>query len=198
MAWREPTGPTLLSCPAGLACLQVAEATYRDIFGDDFDKVIPLYNTKPSDALLYPWHNQRLRLDRLLLQQRRLGKQQAELGTAAAEAAAAAGAGGAGQLSGEAPARGAAAKWWSSSDEQVAAKRQKQAEGLAGRQEKLAQKVAKTERKLAELQGKIEAAQGDTAEALPAPCFFATFRSATAAAYAARLNLNPLHERMMR
>lgn len=162
-------------------------------------QIIPLYNTKPSDALLYLWHNQRLRLDRLLLQQRRLGKQQAALEPGAAQAAPAAGdTSGAGQLPGEPPEAPAAVKWWSSSAEQVAAKRQKQAEALAGRQEKVAQKVASTEGKLAELQGQIEAAQADAAEELPAPCFFATFRSATAAAYAARLNLNPLHERMMR
>ena len=183
---------------AALARLQVAEATYRGIFGKDFDQIVPLHNTKPSDALLYRWHDQRLRLDRLLLQQRRLKEQQAALGTAAAEAAAAASAGGAGQLPGEPPAPPVATKWWSGSAEQVAAKRQKQAEALTGRQEKLAQKVHKTERKLADLQGQIEAAQQGAAEELPAPCFFATFRSATAAAYAARLNLNPLHERMMR
>lgn len=47
-------------------------------------------------------------------------------------------------------------------------------------------------------QGQIEEAQIAAAEARPAPCFFATFRSAQAAAYAAQLNLNPLQERMMR
>lgn len=41
-------------------------------------------------------------------------------------------------------------------------------------------------------------AQQDAAESRPAPCFFATFHTAHAAAYAARLNLNPTHQRMMR
>ncbi len=47
-------------------------------------------------------------------------------------------------------------------------------------------------------QGQIEQAQIVAAEARPGPCFFATFWSAQAAAYAAQLNLNPLQERMMR
>lgn len=79
-----------------------------------------------------------------------------------------------------------------------AAQQEKRAEQLKARAEKLAVAVQKTERQLADLQGRYDAAQQDAAESHPAPCFFATFHTAHAAAYAARLNLNPLHERMMR
>lgn len=80
----------------------------------------------------------------------------------------------------------------------LVARHEQRAEKLKGRQEKLVQQVAETEAELAELQGKVEQAQRNAAEARPAPCFFATFHTAHAAAYAGRLNLNPLHERMMR
>lgn len=80
----------------------------------------------------------------------------------------------------------------------LVARQEQKAEKLKARQEKLVQQVADTEVALAELQGEIEQAQRDAAEARPAPCFFATFHTAHAAAYAGRLNLNPLHERMMR
>lgn len=80
----------------------------------------------------------------------------------------------------------------------AAAARRKQMAKLSARLTKLADEVLGAETALADLQGQIEEEQEVAAEALPAPCFFATFHSAQAAAYAARLNLNPMHERMMR
>lgn len=69
---------------------------------------------------------------------------------------------------------------------------------IKGKLEKVAARIAESEAGLADLQRQIEEAQQEAAEAQPAPCFFACFRTAHAAAYAARLNLNPLQQRMMR
>jgi hypothetical protein len=69
---------------------------------------------------------------------------------------------------------------------------------LAEQERKLDEEIVGIQGKLADLQSEFEDAQLVATEALPAPCFFATFRTAQAAAQAARLNLNPLHERMMR
>lgn len=79
-----------------------------------------------------------------------------------------------------------------------AAAQEKRALKLKARAEKLAGQVHATEKKLEAVQAEFERCQLEAAEAKPAPCFFAAFHTAHAAAYAARLNLNPLHERMMR
>jgi DNA-binding transcriptional MerR regulator len=270
--------------------MQVAEDLYSGIFGEDFDRIVPVYKTQATDALLARWHRKRLLLDRLRLQQQQVREQQEKLKQEVAaqiEAAerklaeleeqqqgAAAEAGpdpergegpaGAAGAAGEVPpaagepqpsaqdqpaggslvhtssslihaagsqqglgsgklARGSSSLPGGSIKQPAAApvspgkaatacggwhfglhstppvaRQEEKAEKLKARQEKLVQQVADTEAALAELQGEIEQAQRDAAEARPAPCFFATFHTAHAAAYAGRLNLNPLHERMMR
>lgn len=108
-----------------------------------------------------------------------------------------------GDLLADAPVAAATAGGWRSRlclqpKQLTVAQQEQRAERLKVELGKVGDKVAAAERALADLQGSFEVAQQEAAEAQPAPCFFATFHTAHAAAYAARLNLNPLHERMMR
>ncbi|KAL4451743.1 hypothetical protein ABPG75_007405 [Micractinium tetrahymenae] len=193
--------------------MQVAEETYREIFGADFDRIVPVYDPRAVDKLLHRWYNERLRLDRLRLQLEQLQERLHRLQKQGAaeeqeeqqgqqrdeEAGASAGKGGStAPGGGKAAAGGAPRRWCACSGPLTPEQRQKQAAQLEKQRSKKAEEILDAERGLADLQGQIEEAQIAAAEARPAPCFFATFRSAQAAAYAAQLNLNPLHERMMR
>ena len=171
--------------PSALTLLQVAEETYRQLLGDDFDSIIPVHSTRAVDALLWRWYQARMQLDRLQWQQQQVTARQAA--AAAGEAAAAEG----GQ-------RLVTAGGSSKPTKAAATRRQRKAAQLAAQADKLESAVAKVEVKLSELQREVEEEQAVSAAALPAPCFFATFRTMAAAMFASRLNLNPRHERMMR
>ncbi|KAL4421157.1 hypothetical protein ABPG77_000792 [Micractinium sp. CCAP 211/92] len=193
--------------------MQVAEETYREIFGDDFDRIVPVYDPRAVDQLLLRWHNERLRLDRLRLQLEQLQARLHLLEKQGAadeqqeppqqqrdeEAGVAVPVGKGAAPGGGKPAAGSAVRRWCACGAPLTAEqRQEKAARLEKQRVTKEEEIADAERMLADLQGQIEEAQIVAAEARPAPCFFATFRSAQAAAYAAQLNLNPLQERMMR
>jgi hypothetical protein len=230
----------------------VAEESFTDLFGDDFDRIVPLHNPADVDGVMTKWWNERAKLDRLRYQQQRLTSEQAELKAAEAEhqrelkqqiaaleqqigqleaedrqqqPVAAAGrlpahqqidieqpaATGLEQPRQQPEAGNAKSTGWkavvccgggrtasSRAASMPPAKRQKRLKLVATQLDKVTTQIEVTEERLAILQSDFEEAQLVAAEALPAPCFFATFHTAQAAAQAARLNLNPLHERMMR
>lgn len=232
--------------------LQVAEESFTDLFGEDFDRIVPLHNPADVDGVMTKWWNERAKLDRLRYQQQRLTSEQAELKAAEAEhqrelkqqiaaleqqigqleaedgqqqPVAAAGrlpahqqidieqpaATGLEQPRQQPEAGNAKPTGWkavvccgggrtasSRAASMPPAKRQKRLKLVATQLDKVTTQIEVTEERLATLQSDFEEAQLVAAEALPAPCFFATFHTAQAAAQAARLNLNPLHERMMR
>ncbi|KAL4420888.1 hypothetical protein ABPG77_001229 [Micractinium sp. CCAP 211/92] len=158
--------------------MQVAEETYRETFGDDFDRIVPVYDHGPQ---LLP------RLDRRRLQREQL---QARLHLLEKQGAAEE------QQEPPPPQRTRRPAWRSP---QERAPRLEAASRLrAARCGAECSFDSFFDTSILLPQGQIEQAQIVAAEARPGPCFFATFRSAQAAAYAAQLNLNPLQERMMR
>ena len=145
--------------------VRIATDMFSELFGADFDAIIPIYPTQSVDALAHKWDSKAAQLERLQLA---LDEE--------AEAAAAAGEGVVGGSVGLAVAPGAAkGGGWS-----AGARRQR-------RMAKLKLRISALEGEVAALQVEIAAERDAVLSSLPSTCFFATFKSQQAAAVASQV-----------
>ena len=131
--------------------MKICEETFMQFFGDDFDCIIPVYNTEQVNKLLAKHCFLLMKIDRVKLRIETAKKKESEGGN-------------------------------TTSNEELLTK--KQAE------------LVELERREADSTAKIYECQ-EEAKSQPKSCFIALFKTQEAAWFAASLNPNPLHQRML-
>ena len=154
---------------------RVATKMFTDLFGEDFDGLIPIYPTQSVDALITKWDNACAKLERAQYDLKMLvDKEQARKDLLA------------------------------SKDTQPSSCIPAYIEQTDKSLEKYSKKLSCLKKKIVELKAETLKLQDDIAEEresilsdLPSTCFFATFKSQEAAAIAAQANLNPIKQRLL-
>lgn len=154
---------------------------FTDLFGEDFDDLIPIYPTKAVDKLIGQWDNACAQLERAQHDLLSLTVQESEVQRKNMEATAE----GREKPGSQSPTTTRCFGLFPGKD---AARRNKI--------DVLKKKIHTLSEKTTELQEKITIKRDEVLSDIPSTCFFATFKSQEAAAIAAQANLNPVQQRL--
>jgi len=146
---------------------RIATQMFTELFGEDFDSLVPIYPTQSVDKLIVAWDKKCAKLERAQYDIKSLvKKEEARLGQVA----------GAGESQ-------------VVFDKKLERYRKKIAI-LKGR-------IIQLKEEATQLQDQIVEERERVLSGLPSTCFFATFKSQEAAAIAAQANLNPIQQRLL-
>lgn len=155
---------------------RVATKMFTDLFGEDFDGLIPIYPTQSVDKLITKWDKACAKLERAQYDLKVLiEKEQARKDLLSSRE---------GQSSSCLPA---------CLDHDADRKLEQYSKKLSCLKKKIAALNAET----LQLQDDIAEERESILSDLPSTCFFATFKSQEAAAIAAQANLNPIKQRLL-
>lgn len=147
--------------------VRIATDMFTELFGDDFDTIIPIYPTQSVDALIHQWDKASSQLERLQLKLKELAAKDQSSANAH-------------DVSGDKH---------RPDQKHRSVERSKQIQEVKEHIKQLGCKVSS-------LQEKISQERDSVLSDLPSTCFFATFKSQKAAAIAAQANLNPINQRL--
>ena len=150
---------------------RIATQMFTELFGDDFDSLIPIYPTQSVDKLISLWDKKCAKLERAQYDLKALLDKE----TARLE-----------QLD-------AGGTDWRQSQLIV----DKKLVHYRKRLSVLKGQIVKLKEETTELQDQIVQEREQVLSELPSTCFFATFKSQEAAAIASQANLNPIKERLL-
>lgn len=163
--------------------VRTATDMFSELFGDDFDSIVPIYPTKSVEKLIQEWDKTAAALERaqhklkeLSERRRRLEQEQRGAGPSYTDDPNSSGSIGSGTDC-------------CHSLRAVGSVSERQVRKLKG-------KIATLATETAALQERISAERDAVLSDLPSTCFFATFKSQEAAAIAAQANLNPITQRL--
>ena len=192
--------------------VRTATEMFTELFGDDFDSIIPIYPTKSVEKLIQEWDSTAAALERAQYRLKEISEQRDKEAKARANknntakkggglvlwvvGTGTGGSGSSGSDGGNKSERVSTTTTTSTNnnnnnnaEDTVAKKYEKKTTAL---KEKIAMLATKT----ADLQDRISHERDDVLSDLPSTCFFATFKSQEAAAIAAQANLNPITQRL--
>lgn len=146
--------------------VRTATEMFSELFGDDFDAIVPIYPTESVDRVIHEWDKAAAALERAQMRLREISEEDTYR---------------VGPLRDQEEEK----KWW-----------QLRKGASAAKIKRLKSKIATLAEKTATLQEQISTERDSILSDLPSTCFFATFKSQEAAAIAAQANLNPITQRL--
>lgn len=171
--WRRDIRWTMFNRRA-----RIAAEMFTDLFGDDFDDLIPIYPTHTVDKLIHQWDKVCAMLERAQYDLRELLQLEDERNVR--------------RLNG-----GEKKSRCMSMNLKICENYEKRRKARVNKRiRSLKQKIVDLSSKSVDLQEKITAERDSVLSDLPSTCFFATFKSQEAAAIAAQANLNPVQQRL--
>ena len=147
--------------------VRTATEMFSELFGDDFDAIVPIYPTDSVDRVIHEWDKAAAALERAQMKLRELSEEDTyRVGPVKVD-------------------QGEEKQRWMFGRISSAAK-----------VKRLKANIATLAEKTATLQEQISTERDAVLSDLPSTCFFATFKSQEAAAIAAQANLNPITQRL--
>ena len=169
--------------------VRTATEMFSELFGDDFDSIVPIYPTKSVEKLIQEWDKTAAALERVQYKLKELSERKRELEQEQRD--------GGPSNTDECPnssgssssGKGTSGRRCCNSVRVVGRVSERQVRNLKGKIRTLAEQTAA-------LQEQISTERDAVLSDLPSTCFFATFKSQEAAAVAAQANLNPITQRL--